>query len=332
MVATLTLPSNLQWVGLKKETSYGTAQAAPDTWVPVDGGSVKFKPNQNTLVDDSFRGLMSADFQQVAGMRYDTLDYTAFVYLDSCYPHFLSILGRPDAVTGSVDPWTHKTSVENGVDNPAAQPISYTLFWFDGVTCWQMAGAQLQTLKTTVKVDENVTLDASWMGMPAVQLGSPPVNTPSTSKPIPSWSCVISVGGSPVNDKSGVTLEYKRDGGAVDVINNTQSPAEIFSGGFSVAVTIDAIYPGGAAAVDLSKYLANTQSALTVKMSPVGDAVHSLTLQHTVIAYDSAEPAGSEKWMTIASAGKALANATDALDSKQSNTQVIFLNAQSAAF
>jgi hypothetical protein len=331
MTITTVLPSNLQWVGGKKETAYGTAQAVPDFWIPVDGGSVKWKPNQNTLTDSAMRGLMSADFQQVAGMRYDTLDYSSFIYLDSAYQHYLSILGRPDAITGAADPFTHKTSVENGVDNAPAQPISFTLFFIDGTICMQMAGCQLVTLKTSVKTDELVKLDASWMGFPAVQITAP-TNTPSTSKPIPAWNCVISVAGTAVTDKSEVTLEYKRDAAAVDVINATQSPSEIFSGAFSVAVTINAVYPGAATAVDLSKYLSNTQSALTVKMAPVGDAVHSILLQHTVIAYDSAEPSGGNKWMEIASAGKALANATDALDSKQSNTQVLALLTNAVAF
>lgn len=30
-------PGNLQWLGLAKEVTYGTAIAAPTIWVPVEG-------------------------------------------------------------------------------------------------------------------------------------------------------------------------------------------------------------------------------------------------------------------------------------------------------
>jgi hypothetical protein len=332
MANPLVVPANLQWIGAAKETTYGTPVATPGFFIPVDGSSIKFKPNINPLVDSAYRGLMSADFQQVQGMRHDTLAYKSYIYLDSCYQHYLALLGRPDAISGTTAPYTHKTSVENGIDNPAAQPPSFTLFWFDGVTAWQTPGCVLATLKTTVKVDDLVTLEASWIGLPSIKLGSPPVNTPSTSLPIPSWNSVVSIGGSAVSDRSEIALEYKRDAAEVPTINASQSPIEIFAGGVSVAVTATAIYPGGAASLDVTDFLANTQPAVTVKLSPVGDAVHNLTLQHSVTTYDSIDPQSGSKWMEVQMQGKALANATDALDAKESNTQVILVSTQSTAF
>ena len=79
-------------------------------------------------------------------------------------------------------------------------------------------------------------------------------------------------------------------------------------------------------------YLNNTQPSLTVKCSPVGDALHSLTVQHSVVAFDAASPAGSNKWMEIASTIKALANPTDALDAKQSPGQVVFASPSATTF
>src|SRR5690348_370003 len=136
-MVTKIIPSNLQWVGLAKETTYGTPVAAPTIWVPVDGSSVKYKPNLNTLVDQGLRGLMGTDFQQVPGMRYDTLAYKAYLYMDSVYQHFLSILGLPDTISGASDPYTHKTALLNAAGSNEAQPISFTAFYIDGDSCWQ---------------------------------------------------------------------------------------------------------------------------------------------------------------------------------------------------
>lgn len=326
------IPMNLQWVGAAKETTYGTPVAAPTFWIPVDGSSLKYVPGQNVLTDQALRGSMSQDFQQVAGMRNDTLDYKSYLYTDSVFQHFLALLGRPDAVTGSSDPWTHKTSLENGVDNAGAQPPSYTLFYFDGVKCLQIPGCVLGELKTSVKVDELTTIEASWIGLPAIVLSSAPTNTPSTVKPIPAWSSVISLGGSALSIYSDVELDYKRDAAAVPTMNNSQSPLSIFSGTFSVSGTLTAVYQGAAADVNFTDFLANTQPALTVKLSPPGDAIHFLLLQHSVVAFDAAPPAGSNKWMEIQATIKALANATDALDARVSPMQVQYLTAVSAAF
>jgi len=325
-MTTKATPSNLQWVGGAREITPGTPVATPSFWIPVDGSSLKYKPNINPLLDSSYRGQMSTDFQQVQGMRFDTLDYKSFIYMDSVYQHCLALCGRPDQVTGSSDPYTHKTSVENGVDNPQAQPPTFTLFWFDGIKCFQMAGCVLGDMKIDVKTDELVSLDASWTGLQATVMAVAPANTPSTSKPIPSWNGVIKIAGTAVNRFSEVSLDYKRDVADVPTINNSQSPLSIFGGGVTCTGSLTALYQGGAADPDLAAYLANTQASLAVVLAPVGDAVHSLTLTHSVVAYDDAQPSGSNKWMEIASTVRALANATDALDAETSCVQAVMVS------
>jgi hypothetical protein len=128
-----------------------------------------------------------------------------------------------------------------------------------------------------------------------------------------------------------VAMDYKRDVANVPTINASQTPLEIFGGGVSVSGSLTAVYQGGTTDVNMADYLANTQPALVVKCAPIGDAVHYLQITHSVVAYDSAEASGN-KWMEVAATVKALMNATDALDSKQSPAQVVFLTAQSTAF
>lgn len=324
-------PSNLQWVGLARESIYGTAIAAPTVWIPVDGSSLKYKPLVNVLKDQAFRGQMSATYAAVPGMTHATLDYKCGIYLDSVYQHFLAALGRADAVTGVGDPWTHKTSLENGAGNAMAQPPSYTLFWFDGVTCVQMAGCVATSVKLDVKVDELASITPSWMGLLGAQI-SPPANTPTTQLPMPSWNSTIALAGVTASQFSEISLEYKRDADAVNTIAAQQAPQRILSAGFSVTGTMTSVYQGAAADAVYTDYLSNTQPSLVITVSPVGDATHFVKLQHTKVVIDGVDPQGSNKWMEIGGTVEAVANATDALDSKTSPAQVQLASPQSAAF
>jgi hypothetical protein len=323
-------PSNLQWFGMKKEVTYGTAQATPDTWIPIDVGSMKYNPDLHTLPDNAARGLMATTYQQVAGMETSTYAYKTFAYLDTAYQHWLATLGYTDTLTGAGDPYTHKTALNNAV-TPAAQPPSYTLFWADAAgKVWQSAGAVIDTLKLTVKVDGLVEIEPQWRGMIATAI-APPSNTPSGTKPMPAWNSVISINGSPVADGSEVSVEYKRNAAAVETINNSQSPLAVGSFNLEVTGTGIFVYQGSTDA-RLVNYLNNTQQAFAVKIAPAGDAVHSLTLTHTVAAFTAATPQGSNKWMEIVANFTALANATDALDGKQSPAQAVLLTSVSTAY
>lgn len=325
-------PANLQWVGFAKEVTYGVAVTPPTIWVPVDGGSLKWKPDMAVLPDQAYRGLMASDYQQVQGMRSDTLAYKAYPYMDSVYsPHFLAAFGKPDTVTGSSDPWTHKTALYNGSGTDSAQPPSFTAYWHDASgKAQQTPGCMIDSLKITVAVDNLITLEPTWRGMPSTAVTAP-VNTPSTNKPMPSWNALLTVGGAFAAARS-IDITYSRNTEAVQTINNSQSPLAVGAFDLGVAGNLNAVFQGSQADVLLADFLANTQPVLTLKIAPAGDAVHSLTLQHSLVALDSAEPQGSAKWMEIQSAFKGLANATDALDSKQSPGQAIFLTSTSTAF
>jgi hypothetical protein len=220
--------------------------------------------------------------------------------------------------------------VYNGTGTDQAQPPSYTLFYYDGLKCWQLPGSVVSTAKLDVKVDELTTLDVQWSSLPATIIATP-ANTPSTNKPWSAWNSTISLGGSALSVFSEVSIEYKRDVAPVNTINASQSPLEIFGGGVSVSGSMTAVYQGGAADVNMVDYLANTQPVLVVKCAPNGDATHYLQVTHSVVAYDNVDISGN-KWMEISATVKALANATDALDSKQSPAQVVFLTSASSAF
>lgn len=322
-------PGNLQWFGFAKESSYGTPAASPSYFVPMV--SPKWTPHITTLPDAALRGSMAKNYGLQQGLRYDEFTYQTYPYMDSVYPHFLAALGTADAVTGSADPWTHKTALYNGSGSNAAQPPSFTVWYFDAAgKCWQSAGCVSSNLALDVKADQLATIDAGWMGLPATAV-TPPSNTPTGNPPMPSWNATITVAGTSLSKYSDVKITLKRATEMIPTVTGTQSPFAIYCGELDVTGDLTGVYQNSTDN-DLAAFLANTQAALLVKVAPAGDAVHSLTLQMSKTAYTDSSISGSNKWMEVASKIEALANTTDALGGGFSPAQAIFLTNASAAF
>lgn len=314
-------PGSLQWLGLAKESTPGTAIAAPTVWVPVD--SPKYSPKVTTITDNNLRGLMGTDFQQVQGMKYNEVSYKTFIYQDSVYQHLQAILGTADAVTGVAPTVTHKTSLLNA---GTGQPPTYTIFLSQGDKAVQIPGCELGDLKFSGKANEAPSIEVTWTGLPETFI-TLPTNTPTTLAPYPPTTMTCTVGGNTMLNKyTSVSIDFKREVTAIPAINGSAAPLAIYAGPLSVSGSLEAIYQGSTDN-DLVNLLANTQPSLSVALTAAGDATRPLTIQMSKVAYDSAEPAGSNtSWMTISSNFKALMNATDALDAKMSPAQAIFIN------
>lgn len=304
-------PANLQWLGMGKEGSstYGSPAAVPTVWIPIV--SPKWAPHITPLKDQALRGTMGMTSGQVAGVRYDTIDYQTYVYLDSVFQHMMNILGGPDAVTGASDPWTHTTSLLNNAN--AGQPTSWTLWLANDKECWQMAGCQLSSLGVEAKVaDSLMGVTASWSGLPAVKVTAP-TNTPPTNKPMPAWNSLLTIGGVATSQYSDIKLTMKRDTEPVFAANQTQSPYVIFVGGLTVSGDLTAVYQGYTGTVsDLANYLTNAQPILLFQCNPAGDAVHYAKWQHSTVAYDVSAISDNGKYIEVASTLEMLNNSTDA--------------------
>lgn len=316
-------PGNQQWLGLAKETTPGVAAAAPTAFIPVI--SPKLQPHVTVLTDDALRGSMAKSYSAQQGMQYPELTYTSYPYLDSIYQHVMAALGVADVLTGSADPYTHKTSLLNN-----GQPPSYTLWLNDGAgKCWQIVGAKSSNLAIGAAADALATLEAGWMGISSTAV-TPPANTPTTNPPMPSWKSTVSIGGTALTKYTSIKLTIKRDTAPVPVINGTQSPGSIFAASLDVTGDLVGIYQGSTDN-DLAAYLANTQPALVVTFAPGADATHALTLQCSRVVYTDAT-FDSGKWVVITSKVTALANTTDALDSNYSPIQAQLTTPVSTAY
>jgi len=321
-------PANLTWVGLAKETVPGTAEAAPTVWIPVL--DPKWTPVQTMLKDDALRGTMATTFQQVQGVRYDTIDYKSYFYLDSLVHHVRNLLGGTDTVTGSADPWTHAFSLKNTGD---AQPPSYTAFLFNGSECWQMAGSQLVQGEFDIPAEGAPTGSYQWMGFPAVKMVSVPTNTPTALKPWAGWNTTVTLAGTQAMVYSSVKLTIKRETAPIHTADGTQAPYAIFAGPITVTGELTGVYQGLAGApTDLANYLANTQPALIVQVNPVGDTTHFAKWQMSVVAYDESAINGQAgKYLEVESKFEALANSTDAAGGGQSPLKFSLANTAATA-
>ena len=304
-------PSNLQWVGLAKETTYGTAVATPTIWVPVD--SPKYKAIITPLKDKNLRGSMAATYQQQQGMRHDELQYKTYFYLDSIYPHFLAMMGNPDAVTGTGDPYVHTTSLYNGSGTNSAQPPSYTLFWADGAgKVQQMPGAIISDLKISHGADQLASLDISWVALPATTI-TPPTNTPSAVKPMPSWNSTVTIGGTASSKYSSIEIAFKRATEVIPTITGTQTPFAIFGGPLDITGSFTGVFQNATSDTDWTNYLVNTQPAMVVQTAPPGESSpsHFIQIQMSQVAYDAVEVSGTNKWQEVKTTLQAIANTTD---------------------
>lgn len=300
-------PSNLTWLGIAKETTYGTPVATPTVWIPLE--SPEWKPDQHQLVDEALRGNMAKVQNVVAGPRSDTIAYTTPLLIDTLFPHMMNILGVADSVTGTSAPYTHTTSLLN---TGQAQPTSYTLSLFNGAEAWQMAGSQLSKVEVDLKADELGKLGVEWMGLPATQVATP-TNTPSTNLPWPSWNSTITVNSVVATAYSDVKLTYTRETKPVFVTAGSRSPYVIFVGPLNADIEVTGVYQGYAGTpTDLSNLLNNTQIPVLVQVNPVGDTVHYGKWQHTLAAPMTSEVKDSAgNYVEIASKYTAVANSTD---------------------
>lgn len=324
-------PGTLQWCGIAKETVSGTPQATPTYWIPVDA-SIKHSPKVTKLPDVAIRGTMAKTHGDIAAGRYEEVTYTTYLYPDSMYAHMIAMMGRADTVTGSSDPYTHKTSLYNGSGTDNAQPPTYTLFVYEqNGKVAQIAGCTPLDLKFEYKANDWCTIDLTWNGMPAAFINAP-VNTPTALPPEPSSGVSLMLGGLALSTASDLVVEMKRDSKPLWVLNGSNAPMAIYAGPMDVTGSITAVFQG-TADVNYTNYLNNVQPALTVQSLAAGDTTHPFTLQMSKVSYQSADPTGSATdWMTIQASYTAIGNATDALDGKESPLQAIFLNSSITAF
>lgn len=310
-----------QWLALGRETTPNTKVAA--TWY-LPAKSPQWTPNIQMLDDTGIRGSMVDVYDQVAGIRHDTMDWTMDVYADTVPALFRAALGSADTVTGTTSPYTHSIGLLN---TGTGQPPSYTVAFFDGNEEWQIGGCQVDELGFKANATGLLEATVKMVGFPATQSGT---DTPtfSTVEAAPSWDCVVSIGGTAITKTMDLSVDLKRGTKPIEAITGTQAPYAIWTGPLATSGMLTVVYESDA---EFNYFLTNAKGeALDAKFTdPAGNTVD---LHLSTPAFKTGKKTAGKEWVEVELGFIGLPNATDAVAGGVSPVKATVVNTVSAAY
>lgn len=306
-----TWPSAKQVLGLAVETTQGTPVTTLAATCPV----MAFTPKDRfvQLKDSALRGSMVDQYGQIQGSKSIEFDVNGPVFTD-WLPYFVrNILG--DLTTTGVGPYTHAISTLN---SGTAQPSSLTLIDWQGPTATTQSrtysGCCLSEL--TIKGNPESTLlewSAKGLGWQSTAYPtSPPAFSPGTEQPMAAWRSAIQIAATPELTIREWELTITRQLKVEWTSQNAQTPYIIQRG--AVAVTAQLHFAVPADEAPLTRYLANTQSALNILIDngQATTAQRRLTMNINTAAIDTTEIDRSEEAVGYNATIVGIANTTDA--------------------
>lgn len=264
-------PKELTWLGLAKETTWGTA-TAPTFTIPVK--DVKPEDVIAYVKDQGIRGAMAQTYAVIPGVSQSNFQIDGEVYPDSFGLLVLAMLGQ-DSVTGAASPYTHKFQLAR-----TSQPPSLTPSWYDGTNVRQYAGQVMEELQIKWSKGGALEFSAKSQGKTsATAAGITP--SPGSTVPFVGWEFTCNLGGTANQNLVGFDITLKRKLYVQHPANNSQDPAAIIALGLEVTGkgTFDKVDD-----TELSDFLSNTQPPL-VLTGTQGTSGDVLTLQMTKCAF-----------------------------------------------
>jgi hypothetical protein len=315
--------SNQSFMGLIKEVVRGTALVA-NVWIPYK--SPQLTPNLTYLGDEGYRGSPVVTYDEVLGIRNDTLEFSGDVHLDT-FGHLVEgTLGGVDAVSGA-GPYVHPIPLLNSA-TVGSQPPSYTVVDFDGFTAKQIAGAQMAMLDLDFTAAGAFGYKVKYIGQPFTTIATPGTNTyTGTDKMIAAWSNAVTIAAVSTALLVDGTCTIDRATEAVHT-QGQQGPAVVFSGPCKVTgkltflvATGDAIMPAG---------LTYQPQALTFTFTDTA-STHTCLLTMTKAQFENPKIDRGKIYDQVTVDYTAEANTTDAATG-YSPVKFTITNSQSAAY
>lgn len=329
MTTPVAYASATQFVGLAFETAPGVAATTPTYFVPFKPGTAKWTPNQTMLNDDGVRTSMVDVYGQVQGTRYDTLEFTMYPFIDSFPLIMRGLLGSTDTKTGSSDPYTHKLSLLNNAVSSGNQPPTFTAWFFDGGDCQQITWGMVDEVGIKMTADGLVEATVKIQGFPATSVSAPAYASTATTAP-PGWNTVMTAFGGAQTNLIELDLSYKRGVKPIPGITGSINPLQMWAGPLSSqGGKLTATYQGSTA---FAYGLNNTQGPLKAVLSPAGDAIHSLTWQHTQCAFKNPLIDSGKEYVAFSVDVMPLPDTTDALAGGVSPLLFTAVNAVSTSY
>jgi hypothetical protein len=286
------------FVGIGKETTYGTAVAA--TQFPP-ATSIESGVVPNYVADTGMRGSRVTAFGQVKTQSWGTFNYGGNVYLDTIGPALKGILGD-ETVTGASAPFTHAISTLN----TGAQPQSYTLVDYTGFNAQSYAGSVYQSLAFTMDATGLLSYTAQAMGLVPTTV-TKPTQAFSAELAMAGYTGVITIAGVATSLVENATLTLSQAVNPQLGINNSTSPNSQFAGAVDLAGSFTAIYEDDTFRTPM---LAGTPVTVSIVYTVGG---HSLTLLASNVLMTKADvKRGSNGWLEVDVDVAATADTTDA--------------------
>ena len=296
------------YLGIAKEVTKGTI-VAPTDFIPVAKDSIKPVDVVDALYDTGLRGSNVVNYNYLQGRTRSTFDFGGAVFVDTVGYSIAGLLGSV-ATTGVSAPFTHTISLKNSLTSGADdQPISYTLTDFYAADVRSYPGCQFSDFSLKFNADGMLEYDAKTTGWQSSQVADP-TPTFSTLLPTQVWRGTVSIAGSPVSNAMTGNIDMMRSVSPVYGISNTQNPFNIFLGPLEVTGKITFIMEND---TELTRYLSNTQPAITLKWN-YGTGANEINLEATITkgAYTAAVIERGEDYVQVSVDLNAQANATDA--------------------
>ena len=296
------------YLGIAKEVTKGTI-VAPTDFIPVAKDSIKPVDVVDALYDTGLRGSNVVNYNYLQGRTRSTFDFGGAVFADTVGYSIAGLLGSV-ATTGVSAPFTHTISLKNSLTSGADdQPISYTLTDFYAADVRSYPGCQFSDFSLKFNADGMLEYDAKTTGWQSSQVADP-TPTFSTLLPTQVWRGTVSIAGSPVSNAMTGNIDMMRSVSPVYGISNTQNPFNIFLGPLEVTGKITFIMEND---TELTRYLSNTQPAITLKWN-YGTGANEINLEATITkgAYTAAVIERGEDYVQVSVDLNAQANATDA--------------------
>lgn len=300
----MTVPqaSDLSFVGIARETVFGTA-VAPTAYIVVK--EVKPKDKLTLLPDKGMRGSMVETYDETAGAIWAELEISGDCYPDTV-PWFLTGLLGDLTTTGASAPFTHVNAVLN---TGTGQPPSYTITDFYAITARQYAGFKVSEVSFKFSGDGLLEWSVKGLALASTTSSAP---TPSWTAvgPLPGWIGAVSIAGSASAILIDGEFAIKRPVTPINTVDGTQAPYALWSGPVSCSGKMTLVMETDA---QLTNYLTNAKPALDFNFAQGAGASATQVLLHTSkAAYTDAEISRGKDWMELSVNWEGLANTTDA--------------------
>jgi hypothetical protein len=279
------------------ETIYGTAIAAPSTYLPALSYDT-FDDEQGVVLDDAPRGVPAKVQAIYPGVRQGKWGATFPYYPNQIGRFFPRLFGTDTIGSSSNGAWQHTF-----LANSSASPLSDTIFVFTGSTAFEsrFAGSVYTNLDFKFsRATGMVTAKVAAIGFaPTTSIGE---QSPSyTADPaFRGYNCVFALGGTTQNTLLDFEANFTREQELVFAANNSQNPAAFESGALDIKGKMK-FY--GSTEKPYTDYRANVQQSMdlvfqdSTTMSMGASTSNRLEMLFSKIEYTKVTPVMSGKYL-----------------------------------